>query len=441
MNHIAVSQELLDFIKASPSMFHSIDTIEKYLKEAKYTYLAEGAAWQLKKGENYYTKRNNSSIIAFQIGEELDDYHFQISAAHSDSPTYKIKSIPELVGPEEYLRLNVEAYGGMIDSTWFDRPLGIAGRVLVEEGNRTVSRLVDIKKDILIIPNVPIHFNRQVNEGYKFNRQVDLCPLFSAGELKKGDFDKMIAKELAIKPEQILAKDLFLVNHQNQSIWGLENEFVSTPKLDDLQCAFSSLKAFLGGNNRHAVNVYCCFDNEEVGSNTKQGAMSTFLYDVLQRINICLNKEAGEYYQAIAKSFLVSCDNAHAVHPNHKEKTDDQNCTYMNRGLVIKESANQKYTTDAFSQSVFKKICKLADVPYQNFANRSDILGGSTLGNLSNTQVSVHAVDIGLAQLAMHSSYETAGSKDTAYAIKALTKFFSTNIRIDGSDEASFSDD
>ena len=359
-------------------------------------------------------------------------------ASHSDSPTYKIKSVPELNGPGEYLRLDVEAYGGMIDNTWFDRPLTVAGRVLVKDGQGVSARLLYIDKDLLIIPNVAIHFNREVNNGYKYNRQVDLCPLFSAGELKKGAFDAMIAKELGVAAEDILGKDLFLVNRQPGTIWGYADEFISSPKLDDLQCAYVSLKAFLEAKNERDVSVYCCFDNEEVGSNTKQGAMSTFLQDVLHRINGALGKTPEDYYQAVAGSFLVSCDNAHAVHPNHGEKTDAVNCSWMNKGIVIKESANQKYTTDAFSRAVFTNVCNEAGVPVQVFANRSDILGGSTLGNLSNTQVSVHAVDIGLPQLAMHSCYETAGVKDVEYAIRALTKFYQTTLQIEGAERVCF---
>ena len=436
MNEIEISKELLQFIQDSPSMFHSIKTVKTYLDKAGFTYLPEGKAWSIKKGGHYYTTRNHSSIIAFKIGKTLDDYHFQLTAAHSDSPTYKVKSVPEMKGQGNYLKLDVEAYGGMIDNTWFDRPLTVAGRVLVKTAKGVESKLLCIDKDILLIPNVAIHFNREINDGYKYNRQVDLQPLFSNGAMEAGSFDKMVAKELGVKVKDILAKDLFLVNRQQPCVWGYENEFVSSPKLDDLQCAFSSLKAFLASENENHVNVCCVFDNEEVGSNTKQGAMSTFLYDTLQRINNGLGMSADDYYQAVAKSFLVSCDNAHAVHPNHAEKTDPVNCCYMNKGIVIKESANQKYTTDAFSRAVFTAICNKAGVPVQAFANRSDAAGGSTLGNLSNTQVSLHAVDFGLPQLAMHSSYETAGIKDTAYAVESLTAFFNTNIQIDEAEAA-----
>ena len=430
MNDIEISNELLQFIESSHSMFHSIETIKNYLEKDGFTYLEQGQSWNLEKGGKYYTTRNHSSIIAFKIGKELNDYHFQLCASHSDSPTYKVKSVPELSGPNEYLRLDVEAYGGMIDSSWFDRSLSVAGRVLVQNEKGIESKLLYIDKDLLMIPNVAIHFNREVNNGYKYNRQIDLCPLFSCGELKAGAFDQMIADELDVHVDQILGKDLFLVNRQKGVVWGYKDEFISSPKLDDLQCAFVSLKAFLASENDKHINVYCCFDNEEVGSNTKQGAMSTLLQDVLKRINLNLNKTDEEYYQAIAKSMMVSCDNAHAVHPNHVEKTDAVNCTYMNKGIVIKESANQKYTTDAFSRAAFTSICQLAHVPYQNFANRSDSMGGSTLGNLSNTQVSMHCVDIGLPQLAMHSSYETAGIKDTGHAIMALSKFYQSNVSI-----------
>lgn len=435
MDFLNISKKLVNFIQKSPSMFHTCSTISKKLDHNGFKCLEEGHVWNLKPGGKYYTTRNGSSLIAFTIGEDLEDYHFQITASHSDSPTFKIKTVPTLEGPDQYIRLNVEGYGGMIDSTWFDRPLGIAGRVLVKDHDKISSRLLHIEKDVLIIPNVAIHLNRTINSGYDYNRQVDLCPLFSSGKLKVSDFNQMIADSLNVDPDAIVSQDLFIVNHQAPSIWGWADEFVSSPKLDDLQCAFASLEALIRSNNRKTINVYACFDNEEVGSNTKQGAMSTFLHDCLRRVNFGLGYSEEAYYQAISKSFLVSCDNGHAVHPNHGELTDDLNCSYMNKGIVIKEAANQKYTTDAFSQAVFKMICENASVPIQHFANRSNMQGGSTLGNLSNTQVSVHAIDIGLAQLAMHSSFETAGVKDTLYAIQALLEFYDSLITIHSSND------
>lgn len=437
MNNIETSKELLEFIRKSSSMFHTVDTVKSYLDRENFVELKEGESWNIEKGKNYYTTRNDSSILAFKVGKNISDYHYQLVASHSDSPTFKVKSVAELEGPGDYIKLNVEVYGGPIDWTWLDKPLTLAGRVLVEENNEIVSKLLYIDKDILIIPDVAIHMNREVNSGYKFNRQVDLLPLFTAGAMKKGDYNKMIAEELGVKESQIISKDLFLVNRQEGKVWGYKDEFVSSPKLDDLECAFASLKAFTAASNDVAVNVYACFDNEEVGSNTKQGAMSTFLKDTLRRINSALGYSEEDYLKAVAKSFLVSADNAHAVHPNHPELTDDGNKAFMNKGIVIKEAANQKYTSDAFSQAVFKKICALAEVPVQHFANRSNMQGGSTLGNLSNTQVSLHAVDIGLPQLAMHSNYETAGVMDVEYMIKALTKYYNTNINIQGSSKIS----
>lgn len=428
---MTTANELLTFIEHSPSAFHTVRTISDYCKEAGYEYVPEGADWKITRGGHYYTTRNGSSIIAFAVGQSLKEPYFKLCASHSDSPTYKIKHMPELESAGGYLRLDVEAYGGMIDHTWLDRPLGIAGRVLVREDSALVTRLYESAADVVLIPNVAIHMNRDVNKGYAFNRQVDLCPLFSAGALRTGAFDEMLAQQLGVEQTQILGKELMLVNRQRGSIWGWQEEFLSAPRLDDLACAFASLKAFLQEENDEAVNVYCCFDNEEVGSGTKQGAMSTFLPDVLRRLHRCLGGTEEEFYQAQARSFMVSCDNAHAVHPNHPELTDSQNHAWLNQGIVIKESANQKYTTDAFSRAVFTELCRQAQVPVQFFANRSDSAGGSTLGNLSNTQLSMHAVDIGLPQLAMHSVYETAGVKDLQYAVDALRMFYRSNLRIE----------
>lgn len=425
------SQELLSFIAASPSVFHTVSTIRSRLDAAGFTRLKEGRQWDIRQGQGYYVIRNDSSILAFRIPVVLEDYHFQLAAAHGDSPTFKIKAEPELSGPGEYLRLNVEAYGGMLDYTWLDRPLSVAGRVLVREGNRLVSRLLSLDRDILLIPSVAIHMNRNANSGLAFNRQVDLCPLFSAGALKKGGFDHMLADALDVSADSILGKDLYLVNRQPGRVWGWKDEFVSAPKLDDLQAAYAALEGFLSAGDSGAISVYCCFDNEEVGSNTMQGAMSTFLPDTLRRLNRALGKSEDDYCAAVANSFLISFDNAHAVHPNHPEKTDAANCCYLNKGIVIKENAAQKYTTDAFSRAVFSELCRKAEVPFQLFANRSDSAGGSTLGNISNTQVSLHAVDIGLPQLAMHAAYETAGAFDTGYAVNALRFYYETNIRLD----------
>ena len=421
-----ILKDLMNFLDSSVTMFHAINECEKVLKDSGYIYLPENEKWNIRAGK-YYTKRNSSSLIAFDIAN--GDYHFQISAAHSDSPTFKLKDRP-IIESNGYLKLNVEAYGGMIDATWLDKPLTLAGRVMVDTKDGIETRLLFIDKDLLIIPNVPIHFNREINRGFAFNNQVDMLPVFSAGNLSEADFDKMLAKELGVKPEAILAKDLYLVNRQKAAVIGYDNELISSGRLDDLECVYTSLLGFIEATNNDHINVFVVFDNEEVGSVTKQGAMSTFLVSTLNRINKALGKSDEDYYRAIAKSMLISCDNAHAIHPNHPELFDVKNRPILNKGIAIKESANQKYTTDAFSRAILKKILDKNNIPYQTFANRSDIIGGSTLGNLSNTVVSMNAVDIGLPQLAMHSAYETAGAKDVEYAIEALRAFFETNIDI-----------
>lgn len=421
-----ILRDLMNFLDSSVTMFHAINECEKVLQNCGYIYLPENEKWNIRAGK-YYTKRNSSSLIAFDIAN--GDYHFQISAAHSDSPTFKLKDRP-IIESNGYLKLNVEAYDGMIDATWLDKPLTLAGRVMVDTKDGIETRLLFIDKDLLIIPNVPIHFNREINKGFAFNNQVDMLPVFSVGNLSEDDFYKMLAKELGVKPEAILAKDLYLVNRQKAAVIGYDNELISSGRLDDLECVYTSLLGFIEAMNNDHINVFAVFDNEEVGSVTKQGAMSTFLVSTLNRINKALGKSDEDYYRAIAKSMLISCDNAHAIHPNHPELFDVKNRPVLNKGIAIKESANQKYTTDAFSRAVLKKILDKNNIPYQTFANRSDIIGGSTLGNLSNTAVSMNAVDIGLPQLAMHSAYETAGAKDVEYAIEALRAFFETNIDI-----------
>mgnify|MGYP005774737057 FL=1 len=428
------SREVLNFIEHSPSSFHAVEQLSQMLDQAGYQRLKECDGWTLEQGGKYYVTRNGSSIIAFHVGQQLDNYHFQITASHSDSPSYKVKEKAELKGKGGYLQLNTEGYGGMICSSWLDRPLSLAGRVLVRQGNVVETRLLNIDRDLLLIPNVAIHMNRDVNSGMKYNQQVDMLPLFSAGECGENSYYELIAQELGVKPEDVVGCDLYLYPRVAPSLWGAKEEFISSPRLDDLQCAYTSMKALVDSHNPHGVNVCCCFDNEEVGSGTKQGALSTFLRDVLQRVHAALGHAPEDYFRAVAKSFMVSCDNAHAVHPNHPEKTDGENCVYMNKGIVVKFSANQKYTTDGISAAIFMQLCKDAQVPVQTFANRSDMAGGSTLGNLSTQQVSLHTVDVGLPQLAMHSTYETAGVKDSAYMVQALTAFYNTDLDITDSD-------
>lgn len=424
------NDELISFLNKSVSNFHAVKEVRNRLEKEGFKELSETELWKVEKGGKYFTTRNDSSVIAFQVGKELSDYHYQVSAAHTDSPTFKVKENAELKGKGGYLQLNTEGYGGMLDASWFDRPLSLAGRVLVKEGNQIVSKLLKIDQDLLVIPNVAIHLNRDANNGFKYNPQVDLLPLFSAGACEEGAYKQLLADSLGVDMSAILGHDMTLYNRNQAIEWGVKKEFISSPRLDNLQCTFATLEGFLESNNENMIRVYASFDNEEVGSSTKQGAGSTFLYDVLQRINTALGYEADDYYQAIAKSFMLSCDNAHAVHPNHPELMDATNCSYMNKGIVVKYNANQRYTTDAVSNAVFMDLCKQHNIPTQLFANRSDMMGGSTLGNISSTKVSMKAVDLGLPQLAMHSAYETAGSKDTGYLIDAAKAFFSSNILI-----------
>lgn len=325
-----------------------------------------------------------------------------------------------------YVKLNVEKYGGMLCAPWFDRPLSVAGRLVVKAGDRLETRLVKVDRDLLMIPNLAIHFNREVNDGYKYNAQVDMLPLYGGADAK-GTFMKTVAESAGVREEDILGHDLFLYNRMPGSIWGAGGEFVSCGRLDDLQCAYATLEGFLESGHKDCVSVHVVFDNEEIGSLTKQGADSTFLEDVLRRINRCLGRDEEQYLMALASSFMVSADNAHAVHPNKGEKSDPVNRPYMNQGVVIKFST--KYATDGVSAALFRNLCREAQVPCQTLTNRSDMAGGSTLGNLSNSHVALNTVDIGLPQLSMHSPYETAGVMDTWYLIRAARRFYGTAMR------------
>lgn len=416
------AKELIQFIEKSTTCFHAVAAMKEILEKEGFKELREEDKWEVKRGGNYYVTRNDSSIIAFAVPKE-EVKGFRIMASHSDSPCFKIKENPEMTVDNKYVKLNVERYGGMICAPWFDRPLSVAGRVIVKEDGKITGKLVDVDRDLLMIPNLAIHMNREVNDGYKYNAQKDLLPLY--GDIAAKDtFMKTVAEAAGVNEEDILGHDLFVYNREKGSVWGADNEYVSIGRLDDLQCAFSSLKGFLAGEKKEYIAVHCVLDNEEVGSGTKQGAASTFLYDVLVRMNKALGQDYEDYLRFLANSFMVSADNAHAVHPNYTEKADPVNRPYLNEGIVIKHSANQKYCTDGVSAAMFKDLCNQAEVPFQTFTNRSDILGGSTLGNISNTKVALNAVDIGLPQLAMHSPYETVGVKDTVYLIKAAEKLF-----------------
>lgn len=457
------SKALLDFIEKSPTGFHAVANASRLLEEKGFVRLMENEKWELEKGGRYYVTRNASSVIAFAVPQEAFS-SFGMMCSHTDSPSFKVKENPEMETDKKYTKLNVERYGGMLCAPWFDRPLSVAGRVMALKNGKIKQILINVDRDILMIPNVAIHMNREANDGFKYNAQTDMCPVFG-DETAKDTFLSMIAEEAGISKDELLGMDLFLYNRQKGSIWGSSSEFVSAPRLDDLQCMYASLTGFLAamqetdetyddfelpdkleGRNdsakkqngsidfRCCMPIFCAFDNEETGSVSRQGAASTFLQDTLLRISEGLGKTQAEYRMALADSFMISCDNAHAVHPNHPEMADPVNRPQMNGGIVIKYNANQKYTTDAVSGAVFKQLCSLADVPYQVYTNRSDMAGGSTLGNISNTQVSLRSVDIGLAQLAMHSPYETAGVKDTWYLERLAKTFYQTGIQCEADD-------
>lgn len=428
MDNIKTTEELLGFLKNSPTAFQAVEEIGKKLTEAGFAKLGEHENWDIVPSGKYFVTRNGSSVIAFSVPKKYA-HSFMITASHTDSPTFKLKSAFEAEACGKYVKLNVEGYGGMILSSWLDRPLSIAGRLIVKDGSKITTKNVNIDRDLVLIPNVAIHQNRQINSGFSYNIAVDMMPLYSASD-KKGTLLETAAEYAGCAKENVVGGDLYLYNRTPGTIWGAGDEFFSSARIDNLQCAYSTLIGFISAaDEAKAVNVYSSFDNEETGSATKQGAGSQFLSDTLAKI---AEKLGFSVTEALASSFMVSADNGHAKHPNHPELSDAQNSPAMNEGVVIKENAAQKYTTDAVSSAIFAKICEDANVPVQRFANRSDMGGGSTLGSISNTNAAMITVDIGLAQLAMHSSYETAGTKDTGYMIDAITQFYKSKLTTDG---------
>lgn len=420
------AKELLEFIRKSPTCYHAIANVGELLAGEGFVMLREDESWKLMAGGKYYVVRNDSSLIAFELpGKTEQVAGFHIVASHSDSPCFKVKESPECVTEQVYVKLNTEKYGGMILSTWLDRALSVAGRIVLKGKDGIETKLVNIDRDLCVIPNVAIHMNRDMNSGVAYNAQTDMLPLYgTCREGKKASLLQQIAKEAEVKTEDILGHDLFLYAREKGGLIGAEGEFVLSPRLDDLQCAFASVKAFAQSKPENYINVCAIFDNEEVGSGTRQGADSTFLEDTLRRVAEQVVEGNSGYLQLVAGSFLISADNAHAVHPNHPEKADPTNRPVINGGIVIKYHGSQRYATDGVSAAMLKNWCMEAKVPFQTYANRSDIVGGSTLGNISMSHVSLAGADIGLPQLAMHSAVETAGVKDTEYAIRMLKEFY-----------------
>jgi len=427
---IKLAEELIDFIHNSPTAFHVVENTAKELEASGYEYLDITSTWNIKKGGKYYTTKSGSALFAFQLGnDEPENKGLKLVSAHSDSPGFKIKPQPEMLVDGKYLKLNTEVYGGPILMSWLDRPLSLAGRILLKgkDALNPEHRLVDFRKPLLIIPSVAIHLNRSVNDGIELNKQVDMLPLMTMvnDTLEKDNYLlNLIAKELNVDAKEILDFDLFVYEYEKGCLVGPDQEFISSPKLDDLAMVHAGLKAMIGNSNSHSNNLLCIFDNEEVGSVTKQGAGSPVLRNIIERIMEKLGKSKEEYQRSIYKSFMISADMAHSVHPNHPEKHDPVLHPVMNAGPVIKIHANQKYTTDGESGAIFESICKEADVPVQKFVNRSDMVGGSTLGNVSTGKIDIRTVDIGNPMLGMHSVRELGGTMDHTYITKAFETFF-----------------
>ncbi|TRX66012.1 M18 family aminopeptidase [Carboxylicivirga sp. M1479] len=427
---IKLAEELIDFIHQSPTAFHVVENTAAELESNGYQYLDITKPWDIEKGGKYYTTKSGSALFAFQLGTDEPDINgLKLVSAHSDSPGFKIKPQPEMLVDGKYLKLNTEVYGGPILMSWLDRPLSLAGRVLLKGDNALTPKhtLVDFRKPLLIIPSVAIHLNRSVNDGIELNKQVDMLPLMTTvnDTLEKDNYLlKLIATELKIDSSEILDFDLFVYEYEKGCLVGPQQEFISSPKLDDLAMVHAGLKSLIASNNTNNTNILCVFDNEEVGSVTKQGAGSPVLRNIIERIMEKLGKSKEDYQRTIYKSFMISADMAHSVHPNHPEKHDPILHPVMNGGPVIKIHANQKYTTDGESGAIFASICKQADVPVQKFVNRSDMVGGSTLGNVSTGKIDIRTVDIGNPMLGMHSVRELGGTIDHTYITKVFETFF-----------------
>ena len=418
---MSYTSELIDFIKKSPTAYHTVDTVKEMLISSGYTECSEKNVDSFSDGGKHFVIRNGTSLIAFR---GKCNGGFMISASHSDTPCFKVKS--EMDGT--YVKIAVEKYGGSVLYSWLDRPLSVAGRVVVKNGDDVSSRLVDLDRDLLTVPSVAIHLNRAVNDGYKFNPAIDMIPL-AGGASSRGKLMAEVASRLGVNEGDIASHDLFLYNREEGKVFGLSNEFLLAPRLDDLGCVYTSVRAFLDSEGcENAIPVLAIFDNEEVGSETKQGAASTFL-------DMTLSAIAGDekrYRAALCDSFMLSADNAHAIHPNHPELSDGANAPVLGGGVAVKYNANQRYTTDALSDAIFRSIAEKAGVKVQNYANRADMLGGSTLGSIANTRVSIRSVDIGIPQLAMHSAIETAAIADIFDMVAVMNKFYSSAIECSG---------
>ena len=418
------TSKLMAFLDASVSVYHAAAYLADTLEQAGYIRLEEGAAWELTAGGKYFLTRGGTAVLAFRVPETTPK-GFLMTASHSDRPTFKVKENGELTG--KYTRLSTEKYGGMLIAPWLDRPLSIAGRVLVDTPNGVQSRLVNIDRDLLLIPNVAIHMNRQANDGYKWNPAVDTLPLLG-GPGAEGKLNTLLEEAAGGK---ILGHDLYLYVRQKATVWGIDEEYLSSAAIDDLECAWSCTQGFLQAQDGGSIPVLCVFDSEEVGSSSVQGAASKLLESTLSRVcaALVLDEE-----RMLANSFMISADNAHAIHPNHPEFADAGNAPVVNGGVVLKFNANLRYSTDGVAAAIFRKVCDKAGVKVQTYCNRADMPGGSTLGNISLSHVSVPTADIGLPQLAMHSCYETTGVQDAMDLENVIACYYGATLEISGDD-------
>lgn len=429
-NQIAQAWRLIELIHKSPSMFHSASTMATILDENGFERLNLNNRWTLKPGGRYYTMKNGSAIFAFTLGKgNPASEGFKFIAAHSDSPGFRIKPTPEMVVDGSMLKLNTEVYGGPILMTWLDRPLSVAGRVMIK-GNSPLhpqELLVDLKRPIAVIPSLAIHLNRAVNEGVELNKQKDMLPFLGMVDSqfnKNGYLLSLIAKELNIRPDEVIDCDLYLYDTEKGTVWGENQDMILSPKLDDLAMAYAAIDSMVDTAASDGFKMACIFDNEEVGSGTKQGAGSPVLKHILERIALHFKLDAEDFQRMLYHSFMISADMAHSLHPNQPEKHDPVLHPVINGGPVIKLHAGQKYMTDGDSAAVFAQLCKLENIPYQMFTNRSDLTGGSTLGNILTGQLDIRGVDIGNPMLAMHSARETGGVKDHYYIKQVFNRFF-----------------
>ena len=424
------AENMLDFIYESPTQFNAVEVSAETLEKNGFEKLNPKENWKLEVGKKYYTTKNSSALVAFKVNsDEIEKEGFRIIGSHTDSPGFRIKPNAEMESCGAYLKLNTEGYGGMILSTWLDRPLAMAGRVFLRGENpfKPVEKIVNINKPVCIIPNLAIHMNRSINDGYKYNKQTDMLPLVGLinKQLEKDNYMvKLLASELDVEVEEIIDFDIFLYEYEKGCFTGANEEFISTGRLDNLSMYYSSVEALLDSNSKSGISIAVGFDNEEVGSSTKQGADSNMLLNILERICISLGKDRQQFFEAIENSFIISSDLAHAVHPNVNGMADPTNRPVMGKGPVIKVHAGQAYTSDGYSISVYKEICRECGVEYQEFVNKSDQRGGSTIGPISSTHIDIPSVDIGAPILSMHSIRELGCSEDFYNTYKTFVKFY-----------------